>query len=469
MRIDFNPFDVDFMELEVSNLETLKNVAEGWYVEYKSQLTSPKKIAKSLAAFANHYGGWLFYGIMESQDRSNFAGSFPGIKKSQIPKCLEDIRNAARNSINPTPYFESRVLEGPCPEIGLSDEYSIIIVLIPIGKDAPYIHSDGRVYRRVADSSDPKPETDRFILDNLSQRRKAASKALSSFLKERPIASKGEDETSFLHLYLMTDPLGLSGKYVDLSFEKFKELMSDPESTGIGISITFDNIFTMSDGFIARQVHINDPYNLVLTWHYYLDGSALVTIPLSSTSISEYPSSELINFLKDYNEGKNVLEEIGRQRLNSGRLLDINNLFYLVSAIVGQYKKLISESKIEGPVYTKAALKNIWRRVPFFDTSPYVKYIKENGFPLIQFNEEFAPPGDTFESMRIIRDRNKVDPNEPKGFNQIIEAGKLLTDIGFAVGLPPNVLFDSESEWIQAANRAINISKKRSEKSFDDS
>ncbi len=468
MRIDFNPFDVDFMELEVSNLETLKNVAEGWYVEYKSQLTSPKKIAKSLAAFANHYGGLLFYGIMESQDGSNFAGSFPGIKKSEIPKCLEGIRNAARNSINPTPYFESRVLEGPCPEIGLSADCSIIIVLIPYGKDAPYIHSDGRVYRRVADSSDPKPETDRFILDNLSQRRKAAREGLSSFLQKRPIASKGEDETSFLHLYLMTDPLKISRKHIDLNFEKFKELMSDPESIGIGIFISFDNIFTMSDGFVARHVSINDPYNLVLTWHYYLDSSALVTIPFSSTLISEPPSAEFINFLKDYKEGKNVLEEIERQRLKSGKLLDINNLFYLVSAIVGQYKKLISESRIEGPVYTKAGLENIWRRIPFFDTSQYVKYIKENGFPLIQFDEEFAPPGDTFESLRVIKDHHNPDPNEPKGINQMIEAAPLLTDIGFAVGLPRNVLFDSGGEWIKAANRATGISKKRLEKSFDD-
>lgn len=459
MRIDFNPFDLDLTEISVSNLETLKSVSEGWYVEYKSQLTSPKNIAKSLAAFANHYGGLLFYGIMESQDGSKFAGSFPGIKKSEVPKSLEDLRNAARNSINPTPYFETRVLEGPCAEIGLSVECSIIMVLIPYGKDAPYIHSDGRVYRRVADCSDPRPETDRFILDNLFQRRKIAREGLRSFLEKRPMASKGEEGKSFLHLYLMTDPLNLSARSVDLGFAKFRELMSDPAPTDLGLSVRFDNIFTMSDGFVARQIGTNEPHGIVLTWHYFFDSSALVTIPLSSAAIMD----GVADFLLDYREATNIFEEIKVRRLRSGTLIDINNLFYAVSAIVGQYKKLIHESKIDGPVYTKARFENIWRRIPFFDTSKYVRWIKENGFPLIQFDEELAPPRDTFESLRII-DNRKPDPNEHRIASQLIEAGPLLADIGLAMGLPIDLLFDREAEWIAAANRANEISKKRLEK-----
>ena len=468
MRIDFNPFNVDLKELEVANLGTLKSVAEGWYIEYKSQLPKPKKIAKSLAAFSNHYGGWLFYGIDESKDGSNLADSFPGIKKSEIPKCLEDIRNAARNSINPTPYFEVKVLEGPCSDIGLTDECSVIVVLIPIGNDAPYVHSDGRIYRRVADSSDPRPETDRFVLDNLAQRRLTANESLRSFLQARPITSEGESETSFLHLYLRVDPLKITRKYIELSFERFQQLMSDPTCLGIGISLNFDNIFTMSDGFVARQININDPYNLVLTWRYYLDGSAMVSIPFSSASITDNPYPKLFNFLKDYNEGKNVIEEIGKRHIKAGQLLDINNLFYSVSAVVGQYRKLVSVSKLDGPLYAKAALENIWRRIPFFDTRTYIQYVRENGFPLIQFDEEFAPPGSTFESLRIIKENGNIDPKKPKGFSQIIQAAPLLTDIGFAVGLSHKILFDSEGDWIKAANRALDIGKKRSAQKFDD-
>jgi predicted HTH transcriptional regulator len=57
--IPFNPFVKKLEQLESSDLAILKEVAEGWYVEYKSILLDTRKIAKSIAAFANHYGGWL--------------------------------------------------------------------------------------------------------------------------------------------------------------------------------------------------------------------------------------------------------------------------------------------------------------------------------------------------------------------------------------------------------------------------
>ena len=42
----FTPFDKEQQELSAENLESLREVEEGWYVEYKSQLPSTRDLAK---------------------------------------------------------------------------------------------------------------------------------------------------------------------------------------------------------------------------------------------------------------------------------------------------------------------------------------------------------------------------------------------------------------------------------------
>ncbi len=53
----YSPFEKNIIDLEAIDLVTLKDVAEGWYVEYKSETSSATPIAKSISAFANTYGG----------------------------------------------------------------------------------------------------------------------------------------------------------------------------------------------------------------------------------------------------------------------------------------------------------------------------------------------------------------------------------------------------------------------------
>jgi len=465
ITIPYNPFKCELSELKTEDLVTLKSVAEGWYVEYKSDIVKSKNIAKSLAAFANHYGGWLFYGIAGTTDGSNFAGSFPGIQSSEVRVCLENIRNAAKDSINPCPYYDYKVLNGPSDEIGLSGDRSVIVVLIPSGSDAPYIHSDGRIYRRVADASDPKPETDRFILDHLWQRRQQAHEKLKAFLEQRPL--KGEEVMSFAHLFLSVDPLGIGGHRINLTFDRFKELMANPKSYGMSIGIPFDNFFTTSDGIICRQVGINDPYRLLLTFKYNLDASAQISIPISSTSIFELVEFGFRkdNMLNGYEQANNILRLLKEQRYRSGQLLDINNLFFIITAVLGQYKKLLDESKVGGQIYTKAVLENIWRRIPFLDTQEYIRHVERNGFPLIQSDESFAPPGNTFDSLGVITPVVIHEENGEMAITQqrMLEASSIMDSIANALGIPILVMFDSNGNWIRAGNRAALIAQKRLE------
>ena len=86
----YRPFSDDLAEVSEEDLERLRSVHEGWYVDYKRQLIGPRELAKSMSSFANQYGGWLFLGIVEDGE-NHVAKDFPGIPDSEIPNALESI------------------------------------------------------------------------------------------------------------------------------------------------------------------------------------------------------------------------------------------------------------------------------------------------------------------------------------------------------------------------------------------
>ncbi|NLH47376.1 MAG: ATP-binding protein [Myxococcales bacterium] len=118
--MNFYPFKKPFSKVLPSDLSALKEVREGWYVEYKQEMISPKKIAKSICSFANQFGGLLFFGIAESMNQS--AGEFIGIPNAEVNNACNAIRDAATKLIQPSVVFEINQLQGPCCEIGLVDD-----------------------------------------------------------------------------------------------------------------------------------------------------------------------------------------------------------------------------------------------------------------------------------------------------------------------------------------------------------
>jgi predicted HTH transcriptional regulator len=167
MRYDYNPFDKTFDDVAPEDLAILSAVAEGWYVEYKQEVPNASAIAKSVTAFANTYGGWLFYGIAEKSKDDPVAGTYPGIAGEDADGVLQRIRQAVANHAQPSPFFRVKSLAGPVDSIGLPEGRCVIVGQVPWGPEAPYLHKDGRIYRRVGDGSEPKPENDRFILEHI--------------------------------------------------------------------------------------------------------------------------------------------------------------------------------------------------------------------------------------------------------------------------------------------------------------
>lgn len=112
--------------------------------------------------------------------------------------------------------------------------------------------------------------------------------------------SESESEKPILHVYLFSDPRQDRGHFLDFTFQRYTELMQSAKLEDGGIP--FDNFFTMPGGFVARQVAINDPYFLQLTWRHFEDNSVILTLPLNAGTLD---TSFQFGLLNRYRSKKN--------------------------------------------------------------------------------------------------------------------------------------------------------------------
>ena len=141
-----NNKQIEFNEIEYDNLNILKNITEGFCVEYKSDYTPSvinKKIPQSIASFSNDRGGWLFVGV--SND-----GQLLDIEKPN-GDIYESICQSVSSKVFPFPKFVARFIENPN-----KPNYGIIVCQIYRGADKPYVF-DGTIYVRAGNINDPQP------------------------------------------------------------------------------------------------------------------------------------------------------------------------------------------------------------------------------------------------------------------------------------------------------------------------
>jgi hypothetical protein len=462
-KMSYNPFQKPIDELETKDLAVLQEVTEGWYIEYKSILVQTKDIAKSIAAFANHYGGWLFYGVAEvtnksTKDKGKIAGSFPGIPTSEIPRFTDNLRNAVKDCLNPQPYYEYKVLDGPCSEIGLPDGQSVLVVLIPPGLNCPYVHSDGRIYRRVGDASDPKYETDRFILDQLWEKRRRAEEQFQTFINQEPELSKAEDNVSFMQIFLLPDHANPIRSRTTLTFQEFADILLDKDIIEGGMSTPFENISTMTDGFIARQVSDNNPHNFIPTWKHYNDGSSVIYFPLR-----KYPKDSRImtNALDGYKYSQEFIQELRRQQHNIGYIIDLHLMILLITAYFTKHITLIERGGVGGAIFVKLAFRGVWRTSPFLDTQRFIAHINKYGLPVIQENVQISPPGTGFDSLLQVN-YNFEQLKQDFEKQQLELALFILFEVWNTFGIPISVFTDGE--FYEAIHRAVPIFRRKMNK-----
>src|SRR5258708_12713092 len=101
MRSGYNPFSKPLSDIAADDLLLLKEVYEGWFVDYKSQPLPASDFGKHLSAFANQFGGWLFIGIDEGRPKTMKAAAFPGVPKTEVDKILIQLRQVSSAHLNP--------------------------------------------------------------------------------------------------------------------------------------------------------------------------------------------------------------------------------------------------------------------------------------------------------------------------------------------------------------------------------
>ena len=446
MAARYTPFEKELSDISPDDLATLKDVHEGWYVEYKSELIKTRRIAKSLSSYANQLGGWIFFGVLEEQNL-HVAESFPGILNSNVPNALESIRNASKDLISPDVFYNFQVFKGPINSLELPSSRSIIVVQIPQGADCPYVHNDGHIYRRIADSSDPKPETDRSRLDLLIERGNQARSRLEDFVTQIPTVSKGEEEQCYIHLSIMSDPYETLGHRYSAGFSEFSELMRQN-------SIPFDNIYPKSGGYIARQIINNNPYNRVLTWEFSRHCHSFITFPVpllqSGVPGSDLPTDSIY---------EHFISKLIENRLDGSRILDLNSTLVALVSIIRRHRRLAWQANVKGPFYVKAYLKNIWRTVPFIDLPIFLDSVSEYGFPIVQDRDVLVPNGTSLDTFVVLpeRDAPKSESmgSQEEDVEQVMEAFEINGHILEAFGITPDVMRHLPHLIVRYVNRQL--------------
>ena len=450
----YTPFDVDLYDVTESHLSGLRNVAEGWFVEYKSEVPKPRALARILASFANRHGGWLFLGIQENS-RDNTAASFSGIRNTDVPDTVEQLRNAAKDLLQPNALFFHRTLKGPLPEIALPSERSIVIARIPEGASPPYVHNDGRVYIRTGDSSSPVVANDRATLELLHRKAEDKKAMLEDLIYRSPAVSEAEKNTTYINFALCSDPFQVLGHWYSGSFMQFATVMK-------GAPLPFDNIYTSQDGFVARQTFGNERHKRLFTWEFSRTCNSFVTVPLSTLQVPPTRFDGSFYYLDEwsqYDNGEDFVSRLASKDLRFTRILNLNMLVTLIGGIIARHCSLADLERIKGPFYIKARIENAWRVLPFLDVSEYVSHIETFGFPVVQDSNMTAPLGDWPEGFIAIPELGQ-DSSENKG---TINKTPIVTWLAImqAFGIPGEVLAKSGNKILDVERREAERHRNR--------
>ncbi|TVP73492.1 MAG: ATP-binding protein [Rhodobacteraceae bacterium] len=401
MRTYFSPFPTKALgKIEATDLNLLKDVNEGWYIEYKRILVSPKDIAKAISAFSNTYGGFLFFGVEEKSKTESVAGRCLGIPEKDIAGALQCIRQSANHHLNPCPHFDLTVVFGPNEEMELGAGMGVICIEIPMSPNAPILHSDGRIYRRVAESAEPVIETDRYQLGLLWDRRKEMNEKYKRWIVRKPEQTIDQPGTPYARILFDADPYHASGKTWGLSLDQVRDTLN----TNDGPRIPMETIYHSNLGIIARQTSSltrHEDFGLTI-----LIGSGLrfeVWIPINLLEVTDPKDLK-----KPFSRCKNIdnfIEILVRSRSKKTRVIDLNQIFGIVTTLSHVYTRLLRSANLEIPVVgAKVICSSVMYSVPFIDSPPILKRFEKYGLPLALTDATMVPYGydaDSFQEINV--------------------------------------------------------------------
>lgn len=415
----YSPFNKPIQDVKGKDLVALKTAYEGWYLDYKSDSIEISSFAKSMSAFANHEGGWLFVGVKEEEvpnpekgknhkTKLRNAASFPGVDTSRCESVIQDLRTAASNAyLSPRIVFEAFTVHGPVPEIELEDGKSVILVHVPSSANPPHVHKDGCVYRRHLDSCDPVPVTARAELDEMWRRSRESARRLRAFLAPPPnpvAAQDGNVRNAFI--YLMHDfSLRSSASRIDL--RAFREACTSSMTQSQDPDLK--NCYRTQDGFIACETCTDSqalPFAMSLRW--WEGGNFRLSVPIRLRPTQPDGPFESNIYLGTLRYRINAhREQHSLPAVNDFVILDFADWSKRLLTLFRAAVTIRQRAEITQPMRVKVLIHGTAGLIPYFPNEGLSRQLSSGGVPRIEDDVISVPPdvdAATFLDVEITED-----------------------------------------------------------------
>lgn len=474
--IEFNPFECELNEIDVSKLNILlqKSVAESWYIEYKEFLiTDPKKIAKSISAFANAEGGWYFMGI-KSDSKTNIATNICGIETSEHRDLADRISKLIVGNIAPVPDFEIKL-------INLDSDRFVVLIRVEEGIEPPYITSSGTIHQREHNANNPV--RDRYLIEKMYEKAKNNQEIVERFstFDYGETKSQGDDDQAYLELFLFPSPFNsfhfnnffesdFFESIADTFFNGMNFILSDKgEKYETSLGLDFNSVYSSFDSLIIRPVKDESIIYKGTTAELYRNGNMKFLLPLYTFKLKSIPKwyqdSDVVEYLLDRfcpyeetyvqnhfsakmssSESRKTILRKDSEFSNWFQLIDGHQLILIVLYMVNIYRAILRENDYpkKNLLGFRARINNSWRKTIFFDNSKYLDAIKKYNIPATPKSDIEIP---TFRKGNYLRVEN-----EEYSFVRILEF------IFEGIGIPRNEKLD----YLDILKTSINNLKNKS-------
>jgi hypothetical protein len=426
--MNYTPFDKDLVDIDEQELQKLivNAIGEGWYIEYKidfpkkNGIIEGNKIAKSVSSFANTKGGWIFYGI-ESNDK-NIATNLRGIDQNEYTNLSDHLSRIISSNVTPKPVFHFKTVPLECGR-------DIFIIKIDESPTPPYITSQGIIYQR--ENNESNPIKDRYIIEKLAEKAEDYYQAIERFCEMDYGETKGQSESdqSYLELYLFPLPYNefhfkdfftsdffkkVAVRFyqnVDCNFE-----LKDGENITIPLNLGFNSIYSSQNSLIIRPLKDENLIYKTTTVELFVNGGLKFLIPIYEFDLDHIPEfyedSDVLEYLLDkYSPYETVKQPIYNWRFETEdttmeyserkktdfvrhiKMIDGPELIYVLMVIISKYKAVLEDNgfDIETEIGFRARLTNTWRKFIFFDNSDYLDKLKLFNLPIAPKNEVEVP------------------------------------------------------------------------------
>jgi hypothetical protein len=274
--------------------------------------------------------------------------------------------------------------------VNLDADRAVLIVYIPEDQETPFITKDGRIYRRLSDSADPVPETNRYAIDRLVDKGKEVIKRYEKFCCDDRVFSEPEVRGAWVNLFLSPYPSGLINTYKSISIKELEKLLKHsraPSKANLGKSfrmvtdklkmkwsVPFDAVQLTYKSIIFKQVLPKQIAFNCLAIELFTDGSAKFYIPVPTRLIVK--SQKVKKALRKFPKGQTRLLTY----------FDAGKLWMVILYFFNFYLKWLGKQPSLMKLKAAIIIDNVSRYVPIVDSDEFAEYIKKFGLPVLQTN-----------------------------------------------------------------------------------